>query len=152
MKITANRYHDISCGHRVVGHEGKCRFLHGHNYRVHFYCEAEQLDTVGRVIDFGVIKEKLCMWIENKWDHKFLAWEQDSVMRSIVNKFSGIYGDLVMIDKSVVWLPFNPTAENMGEYLLNTIGPKQLEGTGVRLIRVVIEETRKCSVTCEVGE
>ena len=30
---TAERYHDISCGHRVVGHESKCAFLHGHNYR-----------------------------------------------------------------------------------------------------------------------
>jgi 6-pyruvoyltetrahydropterin/6-carboxytetrahydropterin synthase len=45
--ITANRYHDISCGHRVVGHEGKCRHLHGHNYRIHFVCAAPQLDSSG---------------------------------------------------------------------------------------------------------
>jgi 6-pyruvoyltetrahydropterin/6-carboxytetrahydropterin synthase len=44
-----HRYHDISCGHRVHGHEGKCRHLHGHNYRVHFTCIAEDgaLDGVG---------------------------------------------------------------------------------------------------------
>jgi 6-pyruvoyltetrahydropterin/6-carboxytetrahydropterin synthase len=36
MKIIASRYHDISCGHRVYGHESKCAHLHGHNYRVHF--------------------------------------------------------------------------------------------------------------------
>ena len=79
--ITATRYHDISCGHRVVGHEGKCQYLHGHNYRIHFTCTAESLDTVGRVIDFSVIKSKLCMWLEDNWDHMFLAWDEDEVIR-----------------------------------------------------------------------
>jgi len=129
--ITASRYHDISTGHRVYGHEGKCKYLHGHNYRVHFTCEADALDAVGRVIDFSVIKERLCMWLENNWDHKMVLWDNDP---------------LKFIDQEVVWVPFNPTAENMAEYLLHTIGPQQLEGTNVRLVRVVIEETAKCSV------
>ena len=47
MPYSAERYHDISCGHRVVGHESKCRWMHGHNYRFHFKCEAaEGLDGV----------------------------------------------------------------------------------------------------------
>ncbi|HET9130028.1 MAG TPA: 6-carboxytetrahydropterin synthase, partial [Terriglobia bacterium] len=77
MSWQAKRYHDISCGHRVYGHESKCAHLHGHNYRVHFVCEAEQLDQVGRVIDFSEIKHRLCEWLEDNWDHKFLMWEQD---------------------------------------------------------------------------
>ena len=44
--ITVERYHDISMGHRVVGHESKCRHLHGHNYRIHFVCTAPELDGV----------------------------------------------------------------------------------------------------------
>ena len=40
--ITVERYHDISMGHRVVGHESKCRHLHGHNYRIHFICTAPE--------------------------------------------------------------------------------------------------------------
>jgi len=44
-----------------------------------------------------------------------------------------------------VWVPFNPTAENMAAYLLNTIGPEELTGTNVTLLDVVVEETRKCS-------
>lgn len=133
--ITASRYHDISTGHRVYGHEGKCKYLHGHNYRVHFTCEADKLDAVGRVIDFSVIKERLCMWLENNWDHKMVLWDNDP---------------LKFIDQEVVWVPFNPTAENMAEYLLHTIGPQQLEGTNVRLVRVVIEETAKCSVEAKL--
>jgi len=61
-----HRYHDISCGHRVVGHESKCKYLHGHNYRIHFACASKKLDKVGRVIDFAVVKEKLSMWIRKK--------------------------------------------------------------------------------------
>jgi 6-pyruvoyltetrahydropterin/6-carboxytetrahydropterin synthase len=132
--ITANRYHDISCGHRVVGHEGKCRHLHGHNYRVHFVCAAEYLDSVGRVIDFSVIKEKLCMWLEDQWDHKMLLWREDPLLPA-----------LRQIDPTVVEMPFNPTAENLALYLIKEIAPIALKGTGVRLIKCVVEETRKCS-------
>ena len=146
MKQTAERYHDISTGHRVVGHENKCRHLHGHNYRIHFVCEAEQLDTVGRVIDFGVIKDKLCMWVENNWDHKFLAWEQDPVLLSVVTALDETHRNdsLEIAEGSIVWTPFNPTAENMAEYLVTVIGPDVLAGTGIELVEVVIEETAKC--------
>jgi len=140
---TVERYHDISAGHRVVGHENKCRFLHGHNYRVHFTCTPERtLDTLGRVIDFGVIKQLLCQWLEDNWDHKMLLWENDHTMQSIAS--SG-YGDL--IEDSLVWLPFNPTAENMAAHLVNVVGPTQLMGTGVILVCVRIDETRKCSAS-----
>lgn len=134
--ITAERYHDFSAGHIVTGHEGKCNHLHGHNYRVHFVVTAPSLDGVGRVMDFSVIKEKLCMFLEKEWDHKFLVWQEDP--RS---------ADLRLIDPTVVLLPFIPTAENMARVLLDIIGPKLLEGTGVRLVKVKVEETRKCSAS-----
>ena len=72
--ITAERYHDISMGHRVVGHENKCRHLHGHNYRIHFVCEASSLDALGRVIDFGEINDRLCEWLEEHWDHRTISF------------------------------------------------------------------------------
>ena len=151
-RITAERYHDISTGHRVVGHENKCRHLHGHNYRIHFVCEADQLDSVGRVIDFGVIKEKLCMWVENYWDHKFLAWEQDPVIREHYDVLgSGPQGEPAgLFGESIVFTPFNPTAENMAQHLVEVIGPQQLAGTGVTLVSVRIEETAKCSASFHI--
>ena len=78
--ITVERYHDISMGHRVVGHESKCRHLHGHNYRIHFVCTAPELDGVGRVIDFSEIKERLCQWLEENWDHKMVLWSEDPLL------------------------------------------------------------------------
>jgi 6-pyruvoyltetrahydropterin/6-carboxytetrahydropterin synthase len=165
MSITAERYHDISCGHRVHGHESKCAFLHGHNYRVTFVCQATILDEVGRVIDFSVIKEKLCMWLENNWDHKFLAWEDDEFMKRLLRVVEDEHAakgelDFAMIqlrgmfDMSLVWTEFNPTAENMASWLLHRVGPHQLRGTGVTLIQVRVEETRKCSAvaTMEAGQ
>jgi 6-pyruvoyltetrahydropterin/6-carboxytetrahydropterin synthase len=152
MKQTAERYHDISTGHRVVGHENKCRHLHGHNYRIHFVCEAGELDTVGRVIDFGVIKEKLCMWVENNWDHKFLAWEDDPVMNAACDALGDTHRNdsHLMFAESIVFTPFNPTAENMARHLVEVIGPQQLEGTGVTLTSVRIEETAKCSASFHI--
>jgi len=136
MKITATRYHDFSTGHRVYGHESKCAHLHGHNYRIYLTVEAEQLDTVGRVMDFSVIKDKFVVWLEINWDHKFLIWEKDPFAPTLKE----------LDPEGTVVVGFNPTAENMGQYLINTIGPQQLAGTNVKLIKVNIEETRKCSV------
>ncbi len=139
------RYHDFSAGHRVVGHEGKCRFLHGHNYRVHFTCvqpSMDGLDTLGRVIDFSVIKERLCQWLEDNWDHKMLIWQQDEWMNTLASS-----GEGSLFEESVIWVPFNPTAENMAQYLVETVGPKVLAGTNVLLTKVTIDETRKCSAT-----
>lgn len=130
-----HRYHDISCGHRVHGHEGKCRHLHGHNYRVHFTCQAadSQLDEVGRVIDFSQVKSLLCMWLEDNWDHHFLVGEEDPLAQ-----------ELLRLDETVVLVPFNPTAENIAEYLVRVVGPAQLLGTGIELVEVMVEETMKC--------
>lgn len=131
------RFHDISCGHRVFGHESKCQFLHGHNYRVHFVCSSDQLDSIGRVIDFSVIKEKLCMWLENNYDHKFLLWEKDPLVE-VMKEHS---------PDSIVVVSYNPTAENIAEHLVKVIAPNLLQETGVVLIECKVEETRKCSAT-----
>jgi 6-pyruvoyltetrahydropterin/6-carboxytetrahydropterin synthase len=138
--ITATRYHDISCGHRVVGHENKCRYLHGHNYRITFVVAAQELDNIGRVMDFSVIKSKLCMWLEDNYDHKFLVWSKDPLLEQLSN-LSG---------ESIVVTDFNPTAENIARYLVEVIGPMQLSGSGCTLIKCIVQETRKCSAEYEI--
>ena len=132
--ITITRYHDISAGHRVVGHEGACSNLHGHNYRIWFTCTSDSLDDVGRVIDFSEVKKRLCAWLDDNWDHRFLVWEEDPWAEP-----------LALIDRKVVWVPFNPTAEKLAAYLVEHVGPKELKGTGVVLVACQVDETRKCS-------
>ena len=138
--ITAERYHDISMGHRVVGHENKCRHLHGRNYRIHFVCEASSLDALGRVIDFGEINDRLCEWLEAHWDHRTMIWQEDPLLPELQRIASE---DLCIV-------PFNPTAEHIAHHLVHVIGPQQLEGTGIRLVTCRVDETRKCSATCSL--
>lgn len=133
--ITVERYHDISCGHRVVGHESKCRFLHGHNYRFHFKVTAKQLDNIGRVLDFGEIKETLCQWLEDNYDHKMLIWDKDPMLSNL----------LELSRESIYIVAFNPTAENIAKDFVVNIAPTLLKNT--KLIECRIEETRKCSAT-----
>jgi len=139
MRTTATRYHDFCAGHRVLGHESKCAHLHGHNYRVEFSVEAPALDSLGRVIDFSVIKTRLCEWLEVNWDHRFLVYTLDPLA-----------GPLQAMDPAgVVIVDFNPTAENLAGYLLEVVGPTELLGTGADLVKVRIWETRKCDVSVE---
>lgn len=140
-RFDAIRYHDFSAGHRVVGHENKCAYLHGHNYRAWFYCAAS-LDSVGRVIDFSVIEQKLCQWLEINWDHRFLIWKDDPLKQSLLS----------ISRDSVAIVPFNPTAENIAQYLVDVIGSTVLADTGVTLRRVLLEETRKCSAAYELSD
>jgi len=138
--IVASRYHDFSAGHRVAGHENKCAHLHGHNYRIHFDVHAPDLDGVGRVMDFSIIKSLLCQWLEDNWDHRMLLWEDDPKLDMLLG-CAGPHGSFL---DDIVTVPFNPTAENMARYLVEVVGPRQLQGTGCTLIRCRVEETRKC--------
>lgn len=138
-RIFAERYHDISCGHRVVGHATKCRHLHGHNYRIHFTIEADELNELGMVLDFGDIKKYLVEWLEDNWDHKMLIWHEDPKLSVLINNFP----------EDIVITGFNPTAENLAEALVVVVAPMLLP-KGTRLVKVKIEETRKCSAIYEL--
>ena len=179
MSYKVIRSHEICAGHRVVGHESKCRMLHGHNYVFRFKvqpkCETKleykgatvtigavtttlleevpvSLDSLGRVIDFSVVKSTLCQWLEDNWDHKFLHWEKDPVIRlihlsaSLYNKANHWDEEVKDLFGSTVALPFNPTAENLAAHMVNVVGPMLLDEHGVELVSCTIEETSKCHV------
>lgn len=160
MSYKVIRSHEICAGHRVVGHESKCRMLHGHNYVFHFHVAPKltakraydgqpMLDAVGRVIDFSVVKSTLCEWLEDNWDHKFLHWEKDDLIKGVqlaANNHPLCDEDHSSFFNSFVELPFNPTAENLAEHMVNVVGPMLLDEHGVELVQCVIEETSKCHV------
>jgi 6-pyruvoyltetrahydropterin/6-carboxytetrahydropterin synthase len=139
--ITCTRRLQFCAGHRVFLHEGHCAHLHGHNYVALFTAQAEQLDSVGRVIDFSVLKEKLGKWIDANWDHGFVYFEQDT--------------ELAEMFKFNRWKSFklktNPTAENMASFLLNDVCPSLFKGTGVRVVKVKLWETENCYAEASNG-
>lgn len=136
-KITTTRRIQFSAGHRLWKHEGRCAHVHGHNYVVFFHATADQLDSLGRVIDFTVLKERLGGWIEEHWDHGFICHRED---REIIDALSAVRGQKIFL------LDANPTAENLADYLLRVVCPRQLTGTGVRIVRVALWETDNCGV------
>lgn len=138
-KVSCTRRLQFCAGHRVHGHENKCANLHGHNFVTWLTAEADQLDSIGRIIDFSVLKEKLGGWIDKYWDHGFLYWSGDYECKTLF-----CANEDFLTSKSFA-LPVNPTAENLALYLLDTVGPEVLKGTGVRLTRVVVDETENCS-------
>lgn len=137
MPLTIMRRIKFCAGHRLFRHGGKCEFFHGHNYTADFYVTADEVDSVGRVIDFAELKRLLKGWIDEHWDHAFLLNVQDE------NGLTAI--QLVQPSKFYV-LPYNPTAENMARYLLEEVGPELFADTRVMLTKVVIWETEEsCS-------
>ena len=59
-------------GHRLLNYEGKCRHLHGHNARAVVTLRGAELDSLGMLVDFVDIKERLQCWIEENLDHNML--------------------------------------------------------------------------------
>lgn len=124
-------------------HESKCAHLHGHNYVALFHARAEQspsqLDKLGRVIDFSVLKDRIGGWIDLHWDHGFILFDRDPVSTSPV--FNGM---------KTYALPLNPTAENLAFYLLYKVCPEALQGTGVEVVKVELWETENCKAEVEL--
>lgn len=138
---TCTRRLSFCAGHRVAGHEHKCAHLHGHNYVVFVTAEANELDDLGRVIDFGVLKERVGGWLDAHWDHGFIIWQQDAPARDLLQAFSprgdGLPGKVFLLDR-------NPTAENLAGYLLESVCPTVLDDTGVSVTRIRVCETENC--------
>jgi len=134
---TAVRRITFCAGHRLMKHEGSCAHVHGHNYTVLFHAQADQLDPVGRVIDFGVLKMRLGGWIEQHWDHGFICSKDD---REVLDALSTVPGQKLYV------LDAPPSAENLAGYLLHTVAPRELADTGVRIVRVQLWETENCHV------
>lgn len=145
MSLEIVRRIHFSAGHRLVGHEGACAFLHGHNYVV-FIHAAGDLDSIGRVIDFAVLKQRVGGWILDHWDHGFIVAAHDAdALRAIAAFSSG------GLPQKTFVLDHNPTAENLARFLALDVSPRVLLGTGVKVVKIVLQETENCFAQCVVG-
>ena len=121
--------------HRVPRHESKCAAFHGHRYAAEITCHAPELDDRGRVIDFGVVKEKVGGWIDQHWDHTAILMTGDpDPAVPILAASNAAHG------RPVYWLAESPTAENIAAELARVAGDL-LAPHGVRVVRVRIWET-----------
>lgn len=131
--ITCTRRLEFDAMHRIPLHESKCRAFHGHRYAAEISCAAPQLDDLGRVIDFGVIKEVVGRWIDENWDHTAILMRSDPEAAPIAEANA-------RLGRPVYWLDAPPTAENIVAELAR-VAQELLEPHGVEVVAIRLWET-----------
>ena len=135
MTITIMKQIRFCAGHRLLNHGGKCENLHGHNYLAQIFVSGRETDTVGRLVDFSLIKGLFKSWIDDHWDHSMILWERDEQAVAAVQ---------MVQPHRLHLLPYNPTAENMARYLIETVAPRlisQIPEYAISVSKVKIWET-----------
>jgi 6-pyruvoyltetrahydropterin/6-carboxytetrahydropterin synthase len=120
MPYTIFKDFTFAAAHHIPDHPGKCRFLHGHNYKVRVHLRAEKLDRIGMVLDFADLK-RLTEDVVGPWDHQ------------VINDFP----------------PFDtlpPTAEMLASHIYEAMAAR-LEDPRVSIARVEVWESESsCAV------
>lgn len=104
----------FSAAHCLVGYEGDCSRVHGHNWVVDVFVKCGQLNDIGIGIDFREVK-KAVEDVLLRLDHMNL-------------------NDLEPFRKA------NPTSENVARFLYQEIG-KVINASAVQISRVKVSET-----------
>ena len=113
---------DFAAAHSLRGYRGKCESLHGHNYRVQLTVAGKELDQIGLLQDFTLLKQVLRA-IVGGLDHKHL-------------------NELPPFDKT------NPSAENLARFIHDETA-SQLAGKlgSAAIASVTVWETDTASAT-----
>jgi 6-pyruvoyltetrahydropterin/6-carboxytetrahydropterin synthase len=136
--ITCTKRLEWDAAHRVLRHESKCGSLHGHRYSAEIKVSADQLDHVGRVVDFGCIKEKVGGWIDASLDHTTIVYTLDkSLLQWCINEHEnlGKHEPFIMKEES--------TAENLAKIILAK-ARDLLNTDGIFVVSVRVYETPTC--------
>jgi 6-pyruvoyltetrahydropterin/6-carboxytetrahydropterin synthase len=71
MRTSVTRTFTFEAAHQLPWHEGKCRNLHGHSYRLEVTVEGP-VGPQGIVVDFAAIKEVVERDVIAAYDHRYL--------------------------------------------------------------------------------
>ncbi len=145
MAIVVLENMDAHTCHRLDGHKGNCKFLHGHTYRFDVALESDKLNDMNMVADFGDIKAVIKTWIDDNLDHAFVYDVADKCSQDIAH---------VLREHNVGTRTFamrgKPTAENMADrffFIFNERIEFEFEGS-VKLIGLKVWETSKAYAMC----
>ena len=105
---------EFSAAHRLLGYQGKCEELHGHNWKVEVTVRSRELDKIGMVVDFKILKNKLDSVLK-KMDHKYL-------------------NNISYFKKT------NPTSENIASFIYANL-KSSFRSSHYKLYKVTVRET-----------
>ena len=139
---TITRKLEFDAGHRIPDHRSQCRNLHGHRYVLEITLQGELVETEGApdrgmVMDFADVKALAMEHLVNKWDHAFIVYARDEVVRSFLE---------TMADHKTVVLDRIPTVENLAAEAFRILSDVYNDHYGVdlKLKRVRLYETPNC--------
>jgi len=138
MRYSLSKEVEFDTGHRVPDHKSKCRNPHGHRYRLRATCEGEIIDAAGQsdngmLVDFSDLKQWMTTLIHDRFDHAFVVYADDYIMREALQ---------VNPDWNVVVVPWVPTAENLAREIFTVLsGVVAQHWNALRLTKVELWET-----------
>lgn len=78
-------YIDIPIAHRLHLHDGRCKYVHGHNFRFDLTMACKQLDENGFVVDFG--KLQCLKTYFDTYDHSIIISTEDTEFDEVLTKY-----------------------------------------------------------------
>lgn len=112
LKVTKTVRFDAA--HILTNHQGLCKNLHGHTYRVDVTVAQRPNDTGDMVIDFKDLKRVCEEVILERFDHAFVYDETspgESEIAAVLAKNS----------MRIVAMPFRSTAENLARHFFEEL-------------------------------
>lgn len=128
--------------HNLKNHEGRCKYLHGHNYKMYITVmrndnssnyddmfdvnKNEAASDYGMVMDFKELNRIVTEVILDVYDHSLMIWDNDDSFDVLIREY-----DTLKVNR----VPYRPTAENMckhfykilNEYFTNNNYPVRME-------------------------
>ena len=140
--LTITRKLEFDAGHRIPDHKSQCRNLHGHRYTLLItltgaVIEQDGASDAGMVMDFSDIKALAKAHLVDLWDHAFLVYRHDSVIRTFLDSLP---------DHKTVVLDCIPTVENLASTAFDILKDVYQDnyGTGLSLSKITLYETPNC--------
>ena len=79
--LECTRKIEFDAAHRVVDHENKCKYLHGHRYVLEITANSSKLNEIGMVADFALLKIVMKEWIDTHFDHNVILNVSDKIFK-----------------------------------------------------------------------
>lgn len=140
--LTITRKLEFDAGHRIPDHSSQCKNLHGHRYTLQITLTGEVVEHDGEsdngmIMDFGDIKSLANQHLVNLWDHAFIVYEKDFLVRNFLEKLPG--HKTVIIDRV-------PTVENLAKIAFDILKEVYHNRFGrvLELKKVTLYETPNC--------
>lgn len=101
----------FSAAHSLREYDGNCERLHGHNWVVEAIIKGDDIDHLGMLVDFRVVKKGLDEILDSL-DHRYLNElpifkngnpSSENIAKYIYHKLSGIMGKGVQLVEVKVW-------------------------------------------------